>query len=237
MAEEFEDRDLRDAVFWGVDLRGARFRDVHLGDVTITHSRLVDVHIDAEIEHVVINGVDVTDHVNAHDPWYPLRAMLRPSDPDGVRTTWRALQDAWDAAVERAGRLTDDERHASVDGEFSFVETVRHLVFATDKWFTEPVLGGTYHPIGLPNTGSRDVMWPGIDLAAEPSFDEALAVRSDRVARLTAHLEDVTPAELERPVRVRENDVVLPTRECLHVVFEEEFHHLRYALRDLDRLG
>jgi uncharacterized protein YjbI with pentapeptide repeats len=30
MAEEFEGRDLSDAVFWGVDLRRATFRDVNL---------------------------------------------------------------------------------------------------------------------------------------------------------------------------------------------------------------
>ena len=84
MPEEFEG-DLAGAVFWGADLSGARFRDVDLSGATISHASLVNVDIDALIEHVVINGVDVTAYVNERDPWYPLRAMLRPSDPDGMR--------------------------------------------------------------------------------------------------------------------------------------------------------
>ncbi len=33
MAEEFEDRDLSDSVFWGVDLRRATFCDMNLSGV------------------------------------------------------------------------------------------------------------------------------------------------------------------------------------------------------------
>jgi hypothetical protein len=31
-----------------------------------------------------------------------------------------------------------------------------------DKWFTSPVLGEPFDPIGLPNTGSVDFPWPGL---------------------------------------------------------------------------
>src|SRR6478609_2487135 len=72
VAEEFEG-DLAGAVFWGADLRGARFRDVNLTDVEISHAWLVNVDIDALIEKVVINGVDVTDYVSERDQWHPLR--------------------------------------------------------------------------------------------------------------------------------------------------------------------
>ena len=78
MPEEFEG-DLAGAVFWGADLSGARFRDVNLTDAKISHAWLVNVDIDALVDTVVINGVDVTAYVNERDPWYPLRAMLRPS--------------------------------------------------------------------------------------------------------------------------------------------------------------
>src|SRR5947207_947543 len=77
MPEEFGG-DLAGAVFWGADLSGARFRDVNLTDAKISHAWLVNVDIDALVDTVVINGVDVTAYVNARDPWYPLRAMLRP---------------------------------------------------------------------------------------------------------------------------------------------------------------
>jgi hypothetical protein len=88
MPEEFEG-DLAGAVFWGADLSGARFRDVNLTDAKISHAWLVNVDIDALVDKVVINGVDVTAYVNERDPWYPLRAMLRPVDPEGMRAASR----------------------------------------------------------------------------------------------------------------------------------------------------
>jgi len=69
MPEEFEG-DLAGAVFWGADLSGARFRDVNLTGARISHAWLVNVDIDALVEKVVINGVDVTTYVNERDPWY-----------------------------------------------------------------------------------------------------------------------------------------------------------------------
>jgi hypothetical protein len=237
MAEEFEDRDLSDAVFWGVDLTRARFRDVNLTDVTITHAMLVGVDIDALVDRLVVNSVDVTGYVNERDPWYPLRAMLSPADPEGLRASWHALGEAWAPAIEQARQLTEAQRQQSVGGEWSFVDTLRHLVFAMDKWFTAPVLGeASFHPLGLPNRGSVDFGWPGLDPTAAPSFDEALAVRAQRTARLHEYLEAVAPADLLREVEVLENGVT-PVRGCLWVVFEEEFQHLRYALRDLAQLS
>jgi hypothetical protein len=155
MPQEFEG-DLQGAVFWGADLSGARFRDVNLTDVKISHAWLVDVDIDALVDRLVINGVDVTAYVNERDPSYPLRAMIRPTNPEGMRAAWAALEDAWATTVTRALALPEDSLHESVNNEWSFVQTLRHLVFAMDKWFTAPVLGGSFHPIGLPNTGSVD---------------------------------------------------------------------------------
>ena len=80
-------------MFWGADLSGARFRDVNLTDAKISHAWLVNVDIDALVDKVVINGVDVTAYVNERDPWYPLRAMLRPVDPEGMRAAWAALEE------------------------------------------------------------------------------------------------------------------------------------------------
>jgi uncharacterized damage-inducible protein DinB len=233
MAEEFEGRDLSGAVFWGVDLTGARFRDVNLTDVTVTHAWLVNVDIDALVDHVTINGVDVTQYVNERDPWYPLRAMLRPADPDGMRAAWQALEQIWASTIERARRLPEAQLHESVDGEWSFVDTLRHLVFAMEKWFNMPILGNdVFHPIGLPNTGSIDFGWPGLDRDAAPTFDEVLAVRAECAAQLRDFLQALTPADLSREVDVLENGTT-PVNECLFTVFEEEFHHNRYAVRDL----
>lgn len=237
MAEEIEGQDLRDAVFWGVDLRGATFRDVDLSGARISHARLVDVVVDGFVDRVVINGVDVTEHVNAGDAWYPLRSMLRPTDPEGMWAAWQALEQAWAATIDRARRLGEAQRRQSVGGEWSFVETLRHLVFAMDKWFTVPILGEhAFHPIGLPNSGSVDFPWPDLDRGADPGFDEVLAVRADRAGALRGYLATLTPDELTREVDVLENGPN-PVAECLLTVFEEEFEHDRYATRDLALLA
>ncbi len=206
MAEEFEDRDLSDSVFWGVDLRRATFRDVNLSGVSISHALLDDVDIDAKIDRLVINGVDVTDYVNERDRWYPLRAMIRPADPEGARAAW--------------------------DGEWSFAETLRHLLFAMDKWFTAPILGEGFHPIGMPNSGSVDFPWPDLDRDAAPSYDEVLAARAQRVDRFRAWLDELDAADLTREVEVLENGTVT-VHDCVFTVLEEEFEHDRYADRDL----
>ena len=227
MPEEFEG-DLAGAVFWGADLTGAHFRDVNLTDATISHAWLVNVDIDAMVDTVVINGVDVTAYVNERDPWYPLRAMLRPSDPEGMRATWAALEAEWAKTVQQAQALPEAMLHESVGDEWSFVQTLRHLVFAMDKWFTAPVLGEGFDPIGLPNSGSVDFPWPDLEYDLAPSFAEALAVRADRAARFRDALASLAPADLSRPIEVLENGTN-PLEECLDTVFEEEFWHNRYA--------
>jgi uncharacterized damage-inducible protein DinB len=158
--------------------------------------------------------------------------MLQPTDAPGMLAAWDALEQAWSATIERARRLTEAQRHESVGGEWSIVQTLRHLVFAMDKWFTAPILGEGFHPFGLPNTGSADFGWPDLDRNADPTFDAVLAVRADRSARLRDYLERVSPEELTREVDVLENGTT-PVDECIRVVFEEEFEHNRYADRDL----
>lgn len=232
MGEEFEGRDLAESVFWGVDLQRSTFRDVNFTGSSMRGVWLIDVEVDGLVERLVINGVDVTDHVNANDPWQPLRGMLRPTDRDGLVASLDALDAAWNETIEVARRLPVDQQHASIDGEWSFVQTIRHLVFGIDKWFTRPVVGGAFHPIGLPNTGSAGVPWPGVDPSAEPSFDDAVAVRAERIGRIRSHLLDIADEELASEVEIIENGPT-PVLECIHVVFEEGFEHLRYARRDL----
>jgi hypothetical protein len=235
MPEEFEG-DLTESVFWGADLSRSTFRDVNLTGVRVSHAWLVDVQIDALVDRLTINGVDVTDFVNERDAWYPLRAMLRPDDPAGMRRALDALDEAWSTTMATARALPEAKLHESVDGEFSFVQTLRHLVMAVDKWFTAPILGEPFDPVGLPNTGSIDFDFPGIDRAADPTFAEVLAVRDDRARRFRAYLDSLEASELDREVVVLENGPN-PVRECIYAVFEEAFHHNRYARRDLAQLS
>jgi DinB superfamily len=160
---------------------------------------------------------------------------MEPTDPEVMRSAWSAIVARWNATIERAQQLPEESLHASVNGEFSFVQTLRHLVFATDKWFTAPILGGAFDPIGLPNTESLDFPWPGIDRDADPSFADALAARRDRGARLAEYLADLQPADLIQTRVVLENGTA-PVQGCLHVIVAEETAHLGYATRDLDVL-
>ncbi len=219
-----------------MDLQRATLRDVDLLGARISHARLVDVVIDAEIDRLVVNGVDVTAYMNERDPWFALRSRLRPTDPGAMREGWQTFDAAWGRVMERARGLTEEQRYASVDGEWSFVQTIRHLVFATDKWFTVPIFGGAFHPMGLANSGSVDFGWPGLDAAADPTFEDAVAAWQDRSAQLRDHLADIDAGNLTGEVVVLENGLSA-VHDCIGVVFEEHFQHLRYAVRDLDRLG
>ena len=233
---EFEGADLRGAQFREVDLTDARVEGANLTNVTMSDVWLVNVDIDGMYNGVRINGVDVTGYVSAELARIdPQRALMEPTDPEGMRAAWSAVSSRWDATIERARQLPEEALHASVDGEFSFVQTLRHLVFATDKWFTAPILGGEFDPIGLPNTGSLAFPWPGIDRDADPSFADALAVRRDRGARFAKYLAGLQPSDLTRDREVLENGHA-PVQACLHVVFEEEMAHHGYATRDLDAL-
>lgn len=234
MPEEFEG-DLTEAVFWGADMRGARFRDVNLAEVQISHAWLVDVEVDAYVDQLVVNGVDVTAYVNEHDRWYPLRTVLRPTDADSMRSGWAALRAAWTTIVARAQRLAEPAQHASVNGEWSFVETLRHLVFATDKWFTGPILGDRFQPFGMAHDGAANELWPEVDPATTPSLAEVLATRDAQAERIIGFLTAMTADDLTRPVDVLENGPH-QVRECIAAVLEEEFWHLRYADRDLAEL-
>lgn len=235
MADELSG-DLAGAVFWGADLKGATFRDVDLTGARISHAFVVDVDIDAMVDRLVVNGVDVTRYVNERDPWYPLRVMLRPDDPGAMQRTWGELEARWESTVTLARSLPEARLHESVNGEWSFAQTLRHLVFAMDKWFTAPVLGDGFHPIGLPNSGSVDFPWPDLQDDLDPSFEEILAVRTDRATRFRDFLHTVRQSDFARPIDVLENGTN-PLQECLFTVFEEEFWHLRYARRDLELLG
>ena len=236
MPEEFEG-DLAGAVFWGADLSGARFRDVNLTDAKISHAWLVNVDIDALVDKVVINGVDVTAYVNERDPWYPLRAMLRPSDPEGMRATWAALEDEWAKTITRAQALPEDS--AARVGQ-------RRVVLRPDAATSRLRDGQVVHGAdprrsastrsGCRTRGSVDFPWPGLDYDLTPSVSEALAVRADRATRFRDYLASVATTDFTRPIDVLENGTN-PLQECIYTVFEEEFWHNRYAQRDLAQLG
>lgn len=244
---EFREVQMPDASFRLVDLSRARLHNVYLPHARLTGVVLEDAVIDGDIRGLVVNGVEVAPLVEAElDRRYPDRALMRPSDAGGFRRAWARLGELWDGTVERARALEARSPglvHESVDGEWSFVETLRHLVMATDAWVGRVLLGepAPYHPLGIPFEEEQSN--PGLpwDPDARPTLDEVLEVRRGRreqVAAVLRDLDDVRLGERTEPVEgpgwppAR----AYPVREALGIVVNEEWQHRLFAERDLDVL-
>lgn len=241
---EFVDQDLSGSRFERVDLSGTWFRNVDLRGALIRGAWLVDVDLSGEVQNLRINGVDVAPLVEAElDRRYPERAKMSPTDADGYREAWDILERLWARTVERARGFPPELLHERVDDEWSFIETLRHLVFATDAWVTRAILRepSPWDPLGLPHDEMPDI--PGVprDLTARPSLDEMLALRADRMAvvrRVIADLTDEKLASTTEPVPEPgyPESKSFPVRRCLGAILTEEWEHRLYAERDFDAL-
>jgi hypothetical protein len=240
----FERTDLTGARLRAVDLSGARLRGADLTGVVMRGVELVDVSIHGEIQNLTINGVDVAPLIDAElDRRYPDRARMRPVDPAAFQEAWQILERLWAGTVERASLLKPELLHESVDGEWSFIETLRHLVFATDSWVGRAMLGdpSPWDPLGLPWDEMADT--PGVprDRDARPSLDAVLALRRDRMATVREVMKGLTDDSLAGRTEPVEGPGwppcrSFPVRECLLTVLNEEWEHRLYAERDLDAL-
>jgi DinB superfamily/Pentapeptide repeats (8 copies) len=254
VVEEFAQRDLRGArfrrvdlqgaSFEQVDLRGARFREVELGGVTMRGAYLHDVDIYGEIERVRVNGVDVGPLLEAElDRLHPERVSLRPTDPAGYREAWSVIEDLWVDTVARARSIDPELLHERVDGEWSFIETLRHLLFATDSWIRRGILGdpSPWDPLDLPWDEMPDT--PGVprDRDARPSLDDVLALRADRMGTVRQVVDALTDEQLASSTEPVPGPgwpppEPFPVREVLGVILNEEWWHRQFAERDLDAL-
>ena len=195
----FEDVYLTDAEFRDVDLTNARFHLVDLTGVVIRGAALVNVDVSGEIDNLRVNGVDVVPLVEAElNRRYPDRVKMRPADADGYREAWDALERLWQQTVERARTMNPDLLHERVDGEWSFIETLRHLLFATDAWVKRALLGepSPWDALDLPHDEMPDEPSVPRDLAARPSLDEVLALRADRMATVRQVITELTDEKL-----------------------------------------
>lgn len=240
----FEDVYLADARFRNVDLSNARFHLVDLKGVTIRGAALVNVEISGEIDNLRVNGVDVVPLVEAElDRRYPDRVKMRPTDADGSREAWDILKLLWRRTVERARGMAPELLHERVEEEWSFIETLRHLVFATDAWAKRAILGepSPWDPLNLPHDEMPDEASVPRDRGVRPSLDEVLALRADRMATVGQVIADLTDdklAAMTEPVLEPgyPESESFPVRECLGVILNEEWQHRLYAERDFDVL-
>jgi hypothetical protein len=244
MAAEQDNTDpFRGASFTGADFTGAKFRDCDLRQVKIADSWLTDVNVSGLVGNFVVNDVDVTEFVTAElDRRHPERVQLREMQTAGdYRAMWDTIERLWAGTVTRAERLPEPARNVRVDDEWSFTETLRHLVFAIDAWASRTVLDEPmpYHRLGVTHSSHppADAAALGIDIDARPSFAEVMETRASRMAVVRGIVAGLTAAELERmctrspsPVHPEESRSV---GSCLRVVMYEECEHRRYAVRDL----
>ncbi len=240
----FERFDLSGAEFRSGYLRNTRFRNVEMSGVVIRGAELINVDIYGEIEHLTINGVDVGRLVNAElDRRYPDRPKMRPTDPAGFREAWDVVERLWGGTVERARHLDPEQLHESVGGEWSFIETLRHLTFATDSWIRRGILGdpSPWDPLDLPWDEMPDT--PGVprDRDVRPSLDVVLELRRDRMSTVREFIDGLTDVSLDGHTEPVEGpgwpeSRSYPVRECLLIILHEEWEHRLYAERDLDTL-
>jgi hypothetical protein len=231
--ERLEDADFSNARLHAPNFEGAR----------ITDAWFYHADISGDLEGLRLNGVEVAPLVMAElERRHPERAKLRAVDPEGLADAWAMLEGLWRGTVDRARRLPESALYRRVDDEWSFVETLRHLVLATDCWLRRMVKGvdRPYHPWGLGGSWLTVPASWGLDVNATPSVDDVLDLRRERMNEVGRTIAAATAVELDRvcvpPASPGHPNQDHSVRACLHVILNEEWEHHRYANRDLDIL-
>jgi hypothetical protein len=146
-----------------VDFSHARLHAPNFEGVKITDASFYNADISGDLEGLRLNGVEVAPLVMAElERRDPERAKLRAADPEGLADAWEMIEDVWQATLARARELPEPMLYERVDDEWSFVETLRHLVLATDCWLRRMVKGidRPYHPWGLAGSWLRTRLRP-----------------------------------------------------------------------------
>jgi hypothetical protein len=225
------------------DFSGARLHAPNFEGAKVTDAWFSGADISGDLEGLRLNGVEVAPLVTAElERLFPERAKLRAADPDGLAEAWVMIDDIWRATLARARALPEAALFERVDDEWSFVETLRHLIMASDCWLRRMVKGidRPYHPWGLAGSWLTDPGSLGLDPAADPSLDEVLGVRRERMDEVQQTIAAITPEEIERvcisPATPGHPNGPHSVLRCLHVILNEEWQHNRYAVRDLESL-
>jgi uncharacterized damage-inducible protein DinB len=239
-------REFRNASFRYVDLHDATFRACDLVGVRIIGCEIDDLRIEAhagELGSVIVEGIDVTAYVMAElDRRFPEREQVRAARTvEELRAALERMVALWAETRTHAEQLPESVREERVEGEWSFVETLRHLILAVDVWMGRvlPEVPEPFQAIGLPpgDHPDEDLDQLGIVRTATPSYAEVSAMFDDQLARTRRSLDAVRDDDLER-IRTA---VAMPkwgeeshsVRTCFRVVLNELCEHRRYAERDL----
>ncbi len=231
------------ATFVEASFKGATLRFCDVSDVTMRGVDVNGLEIDSHdlfFGSLVVNGVDVVPLVDAElNRRFPGRELQKAETPEGLREGWVAVQAAWRETVQGTPA---DQVDAHVADEWSLAQTLRHLILATDAWLRGGIqrLEQPFHEIGQIFTGADEM---GFDMSIfrvePPTYEEILAVRAERQGLVTDFLATATPELLaeERDNPWGGDDWHPTVGDCVRVILEEEWAHLRYIRRDLARLG
>ncbi|MCF6379386.1 DinB family protein [Nocardioides KLBMP 9356] len=225
------------ATFVQAGFKGATLRFSDLTDVTMRGVDVGGLDIDSHdlfFGSLIVNGVDVVPYVDAElNRRFPGRELQKAESPEGLREGWDAVRAAWRETVDGTPRELWD---AHVDDEWSLVQTLRHLVLATDAWLGRGInrVDQPWHPIGQVFTGAADMGFDMSVLREPTSPDEVLEVRAERQQQVTDFLARATPVVLAEERDSPWGGSWGPTvGDCVRVILEEEWAHLRYVRRDL----
>ncbi len=235
-SSEFEGATFLRTSFKGATLRFSDVRGVTMRSVDVDGLD-IDSH-DLALGSLLVNGVDVVPLVEAElDRQFPGRGLRKAQTPEGLREAWDAVRPAWQTTV---ATTPVDLVDATVDDEWSLAQTLRHLVLATDTWLRGAILRvpAPFHEIGQIFTGADEM---GFDTSIfrtdPPPYQEILDVRIERQAMVSDFLDTATAELLAEERRDPWGFDWRPTvGDCLRVILEEEWAHLRYIRRDLARL-
>ncbi|WP_299165081.1 DinB family protein [uncultured Arthrobacter sp.] len=242
MTTYFGTKEFEGAAFVKASFRGATLR---FSDVSGVSMRGVDVDgldIDSHdlfFGSLFVNGVDVVPLVDAElNRQFPGRELQKAQTPEGLREGWRAVQSARQETVQAT---PPDLVDTHVEDEWSLSQTLRHLILATDAWLGGGILRKKqpFHEIGQIFTGAAEM---GFDMSIfrvdPPKYEEILAVRAERQLQVTDFLATATADLLaeEREDPWGGGDWRPSVGDCIRVILEEEWAHLRYIQRDLARI-
>jgi hypothetical protein len=232
-------KEFEGATFVKASFKGAKLRFSDVSGVTMRSVDVDGLDIDSHdlfFGRLFVNGVDVVPLVDAElNRQFPGRELQKAQTPEGLLEGWVAVQSAWQTTVAGTPPTLVD---AHVEDEWSLAQTLRHLILATDAWLRGGILRipQPFHEVGQIFTGAGEM---GFDLSIfcvdPPDYEVILAVRADRQQQVTDFLATAT-AELLAEERGNPwgGDDWRPTvGDCIRVILEEEWAHLRYIRRDL----
>lgn len=243
-------RDLSRTRFTGLDLTGATICESVLDGVRVVACEIDGLRVsghEGRTPRVYVNDVEVSGYVEAElDRRHPERVTVREAASAAeLLAAWDLVGGLWDATIAQARELPAAALEAQVDGEFSFVETLRHLVCGVDVWVGR-MLRDDPHPFHLwgwppalePGLDPADL---GLDVTARPSLGDVLAVLDDRRAQVRTALAALDDAGLAVVVRRTPGpwwgELTVTVERCVRVVLHEWSTHRHFAVRDLAVLG